>query len=137
MLDKKENELVTEGKSYLHKHKHEEAIKSFNAAIKINPKSLNAWAYKGEVYDYIGKYNESNKCFNKAIKIKAVDADTWYFKGLSFYRLGKYYKSIKCFDEAIKIEPYTTYPGWKYSAIVTLTNSWRSKGQHTLNLEIT
>ena len=45
--------------------KHQEAIKCFDKAIKIDPNHADAWYWKGLALRSIGKYDEAIKCFDK------------------------------------------------------------------------
>ena len=85
--------------------KHDEAISSYDEAIKIDPKFAEAWYNKGIALRKLKKYEEAIKCFDEAIKIDPKFAEAWYNKGIALRKLKKYEEAIKCFDEARKIDP--------------------------------
>ena len=85
--------------------KHDEAISSYDEAIKIDPKFAGAWNNKGIALGKLGEHDEAIKCYDKAIKIDPNDAKAWNNKGVALGKLSKLDEAIKCYDKAIKINP--------------------------------
>ena len=50
-------------------NKNEEAIQSFNNAIRLWPRNIDALVYKAECLADLHKYNEAIKCCKLALKI--------------------------------------------------------------------
>lgn len=48
--------------------RHKEAVRTYNKAIRINPRNLQAWLGKGAELQVLEKYHESLKCFEKVLK---------------------------------------------------------------------
>lgn len=51
--------------------RYEEALESYNFALKVNPNNEDAWAEKGDVLEKLGRFNESELCYavkNKILK---------------------------------------------------------------------
>ncbi len=84
---------------------YDEAIKAYDMAININPKSAGAWYNKGLALYNLGKYNESIQAYNESININPGHSNSWYNKGLASYRLGKYTEAIQAYSESININP--------------------------------
>ncbi len=80
-----------------------EAVKSYERAIEINPKYLTAWKNKGIVLCSLGEYNDSLEDFDQAIKIDPKYALAWYNKGLALNQLGRYDESVQAYNKAIEI----------------------------------
>lgn len=99
----------------------EEAIRSYNQAVEINPKYLTAWKNIGIDLYLLGRYNESLKAYDKALEIDQNYGLAWYNKGLALHKLGKYNESIQAYDKALRIFP-------ENAAI------WYSKGNSLLSL---
>lgn len=83
----------------------EEAIRSYNHAVEINPKYLTAWKNIGIDLYFLGRYNESLEAYDKAIEIDQNYGLAWYNKGLALHKLGKYNESIQAYDKALRIFP--------------------------------
>ncbi|MHB8280911.1 MAG: tetratricopeptide repeat protein, partial [Candidatus Humimicrobiaceae bacterium] len=64
----KSNAWISKGLALHRLGKYDEAIKSFNKAIRINPENGRAWISKGGVLDNLGKYDEAIKCCDEAIR---------------------------------------------------------------------
>ncbi len=82
-----------------------EAIKSYESAIKINPKYLTAWKNKGVILYSLNKYSDSLEAFDKAIEIDSKYALAWYYKGLALHQLGEDNQSVRAYNKAIEISP--------------------------------
>ncbi|NET58802.1 MAG: serine protease [Symploca sp. SIO2E6] len=85
--------------------KYQDAIASFDKAIKIKPDDADAWHHRGNALKELGKYQDAIAYFDKAIKIKPDYADAWHHRGIALEELGKYQDAIASFDKAIEIKP--------------------------------
>jgi len=56
---------------------YDEAIKTLDKAIEINPRLAEAWYNKGNALLSLGKYEEAIKAFDKAIEINPQYAKAW------------------------------------------------------------
>lgn len=99
----------------------EEAIKSYDKALKIDPQYAYAWNNKGHSLSNLGSYDASIECFDKALEIDPQLAFPWNNKGNSLFNLGHYDAAIECSDKALEIDP-------KYAVF------WNSKGASLHNL---
>jgi tetratricopeptide (TPR) repeat protein len=94
---------LLKGSEYYAKRRYNDAIESYNTAIKIDPNNADTWNNKGRALYHLGKYEEAVKCSEKAIEINPNSHQAWYNKGRSLYQLGKYKEAIRNLDEAIKL----------------------------------
>jgi tetratricopeptide (TPR) repeat protein len=143
------NVWISKGNILYNQGKYGEAVKAYDEAIKIDPKSASAWFNKGLALDELGKYDEVIKAYDQAIKLEPNEAAAWNNKGNALGELGKYSDAIKAYDQAIKIYPneaiYWSNKGGtlnelgKYSEAINAcekaikldpnyANSWRNKG---------
>jgi tetratricopeptide (TPR) repeat protein len=101
------HDLTEEGNSFCSLKRYEEAIKSFNEALKIDPKYVNAWYSKGIILRDLTRYEEAIKSFNEALKIDPKCADAWLDKGVALYydSVNNRDEALKCFDEATRLSP--------------------------------
>jgi len=88
--------------------KHEEAIKAYDWALKLDANNVDTLFNKGETLGILGKREEAIKCFNIILKIDPDDAETLYEKGVNLKKLGKHDEAIKYFDKALKLDPDDT-----------------------------
>ena len=85
--------------------KHDEAIKAYDEAIRLDPNDANAWYNKGVSLLKQGKFNESLQVLNKTIELEPDLAMAWCAKGFVLGKLGEYNESIQAFDKAIELKP--------------------------------
>ncbi|MBW4574322.1 MAG: tetratricopeptide repeat protein [Aphanothece sp. CMT-3BRIN-NPC111] len=69
--------------------RHEEALKSFQKAIEIDPKSVNAWINKGVVLANIERYEEARENIQKAIDLDHKSVNAWISRGDSLRDMRK------------------------------------------------
>ena len=62
-------DLVNEGKKFYENGNHKDAIESYDNALKINPKSKEAYFNKGVSLSCLDKTKSALECFEKAVKI--------------------------------------------------------------------
>jgi tetratricopeptide (TPR) repeat protein len=93
--------LINEGLRYNKINDYQNAIDSFDKAIRLNPNYALAWYNKGVALNNLGKGKEAIKCYDKAIQINRNYALAWYNKGVALNNLGKGKEAIKCYDKGI------------------------------------
>jgi tetratricopeptide (TPR) repeat protein len=86
-------------------NKSDEAIKSYDNAIEINPQRSEAWSNKGLVLYHLNKSDEAITAFDKAIEINPRDSDAWKNTGATLGNLNRYEEAVKAYDKAIEINP--------------------------------
>lgn len=80
----------------------EEAVKSFNKAIRLKPKFANAYSGRGHALLNLGRYEESIIEYDLAIKFKPEYAGAYHSKGLALTNLGRYDEAIEAFNHVIE-----------------------------------
>ena len=84
---------------------YQEAIKCFDAALKINPKIARNWYYKGLALSKLPNNEEAIRCYEEVLKLEPNNVDAWIGRGICFGTLKKYKEAIECYDKAIAIDP--------------------------------
>jgi tetratricopeptide (TPR) repeat protein len=84
---------------------HEEAIKDFDEAIRLDPKDSFAFRNRGYSKQSLGQHEEAIKDYNEAIRLDAKDSFAFINRGYSKNKLGYYEEAIKDYDEAIRLNP--------------------------------
>jgi tetratricopeptide (TPR) repeat protein len=85
--------------------KYDEAVKSYDKEIEINPQFAGAWYNRGIALVDQGKYDEATQSLDKAIEINPNDTETLYTKGTILISLGNYIEAERYFDEILKLDP--------------------------------
>ncbi len=90
-----------------HANRHEEAIITFDKALKLNPNSA-ARINKGNSLRALGRHEDAIECFNEEIKRNPRNSDAYYSKGNVLGDLGRFEEAIAAFDKALEINPDDT-----------------------------
>ena len=99
-----------------------EAIKEYEATLRINPNSVDAHISLGQSFARKGMLNESIKEFMEAVKIKWNYAKAHFNLGIAFAMKGLMNEAINEFKETLKMDP--TYP----DARISLEPALKEKG---------
>jgi tetratricopeptide (TPR) repeat protein/CHAT domain-containing protein len=102
--------------------RYEEAITSFDWAIKIKPDKYEYWYDRGVVLGNLGQKEEAISSYDRAIEIKSDKYECWHNRGVLLLNLGRYEEAINSYNCAIKINNY--FP-----------DSWINKGAALVKLE--
>ena len=85
------------GIAYYELGKHQQAIKDFNQAIRLDPKFAEAYNNRGIAYGKgKGQYGQAIADYTKAIELNPKYADAFYNRGIGYINLGK--KDRACDD---------------------------------------
>jgi tetratricopeptide (TPR) repeat protein len=99
----------------------EEAITSYDQALKIKPDYHTAWYNRGIALENLGRNEEAIASYDEALKIKSDFHEVWYNRGSALANLSRYEEAITSFDNALKFKPD------KHQA-------WNNRGTALLNL---
>lgn len=101
-----ENEHHKKGDYYFENEDYRNAIKHYNAVIKLNQDNINAIYDKGMSLLRLRAYDEALKLFEKVTNIQTDEADdAYYWMGEIYFAFEKINKSQHCYNKAIKINP--------------------------------
>ena len=85
--------------------KYEEAIASFDKALKIKPDFHQAWKSRGIVLRKLGKFEEAIASYDKALEFKPDYHEAWNNRGVALDELGRFDEAIASYDKALEIKP--------------------------------
>ena len=91
------------GKAFHHIRSHDDAQKHLNAALDMEPSSLDALMILGEVSHEQGYYKEALKYYEDAIQYHPNTAEAWNNKALILYDLGKYKSALLALQHATQL----------------------------------
>ena len=104
-LDWQKRELYKKGVDQMANEKLEDAIRSFELALRIDPNYVDAWIKKGYAHFHLGEYPVAITCYDKALDIDLNNAEAWNLKGLAYYKMRNYADAIIACDKAVDINP--------------------------------
>lgn len=119
----------------------ENAIASFEKALKVNPSYTEAAINLSIVYNELGKYEEASKIFHMAVKtvskarkikdpyIEGKLANEHAHLGSQYYDLGRYKEAIIEYKKALKLRP------WFADIITQLGIAYRDNGEFEKAIE--
>ncbi len=98
-------DLYKKGVNQMASEKLEEAVRSFDLALRIDPNYVDAWIKKGYCHFHLDDYSQATICYDKALAIDVNNAEAWNLKALAYYRMKNHEKAIECADKAIDVNP--------------------------------
>lgn len=101
------SDLIQKGGEMFNTSRYEEALVSFDLALKIDSRSADALNGKGLVVNQIGKYEEAITWFDKALEINPDFVDAMYNKADALGELGNYEEALIWTDKALTLKPVT------------------------------
>jgi hypothetical protein len=132
------NLLFELGKLLIAAQEYEEAVVSFDRALKIQPWNDAVWTARGFVLDILGRYEEAIDSYDRALRIKPDYCEAWYNRGIALKKLERYQEAITSFDQALKIKPdYTIAREYKEYCAISLAvkpiESWSESVKKVVN----
>jgi tetratricopeptide (TPR) repeat protein len=88
--------------------KYTEAVRSYDAALSIDPNAIDILGNKGLVLIKLGYYREAIKIFDKVLSIDSNSVIGLYNKGTCLDNLGQHIQAKELHNKALKINPNYT-----------------------------
>ncbi|OOZ16110.1 hypothetical protein BOW34_00055 [Solemya velum gill symbiont] len=85
--------------------RHNQALKSFDKALRLAPNEPALWFNKGNLLSEMHRLKEALVCFEKTTTIVSNNPQVWFAKGITLERLQRYQDAIDCFDKVLAITP--------------------------------
>lgn len=82
-----------------------EALTSYQTALKIQPDKAAAYTNIGVVYYQSGKFDDAVQQMQKALELDPDDAETHYMLGATYVQQQKWDEAEKSFNTAIELKP--------------------------------
>ena len=120
-LEFRKHDLYKKGINHMANEKLEDAIRSFELALRIDQKYVDAWIKKGYAHFHMNEYNAAISSYDKALEIDLNNAEAWNLKGLSYYRMKNYDKAIAACEKAIDINPNDGMSWYNEACYLTLS----------------
>src|SRR6478735_4719544 len=133
--DIKKVNLYKKGVTKMSEEKFEEAIKTFDLALRIDPNFVDAIIKKGYSHFNLNQHNLALTFYDQALEININDPEIWNLKGLVYYKNKNYDKAIICCEKAIDLNSNIAMTWYNYACYLTL-NSRVSEGMEALKKSI-
>lgn len=98
-------EYINRGIEYINKDQLDEAMAEFQAALELNPGSVNAHGNLGIVYVKQGRYDEGIAEYKEAILLDPDNADAHYNLGLAYRYVDQADEAIAEFEAYLQLAP--------------------------------
>ena len=101
-----------QGNSLYFEGRYQEAIASYDNALKFKPDYHEAWYNRGLVLDYLDRLEEAITSYDNALKFKPDFHEAWRNRGVALGNLGRYEEEIASYAHALEFKPDDHY-AWK------------------------
>jgi tetratricopeptide (TPR) repeat protein len=108
---------VERGRLLLAEGKHEQALGSFDLALKRNKEHLTAQRLRAEALFHLGRFEQVVAAFDRYLETGKPRESVYRGRGLARAELGKYPGAIEDFTKALEMEPTSAvqaYRGWAH-----------------------
>jgi tetratricopeptide (TPR) repeat protein len=95
---------VALGRQLYRQHEYDKAIEKYNEAIRLNPRSAEAYAFRGEVYLAKRDPEKAHQDSDQAIAIDNRLAVAYAFRGKASVDLGDFEAGFKDFETALQLD---------------------------------
>jgi tetratricopeptide (TPR) repeat protein len=85
--------------------RNEEAVASYDEAVKIKPDFYQGWYNQGIALGNLGRFEEAVASYDETIKFKPDYYKAWYNRGIALDELERFEEAVASYDEAVKIKP--------------------------------
>ena len=99
------------GYAYANEGKYDEAIKHYDAAIKLNPRIAEAYISRGIAYSEKDELDIAIRDYNKAIELEPNNLFVYTNRSVAYHNKGDFDNAIRDYNKLIELEPNnpTTY----------------------------
>lgn len=84
--------------------RHEEAIRCYDAALEVDPRSHKTWNNKGSALSALGRSKGALECFDRALAIDPRFAMAFENKGRELHILGRLEEALQCCNKALSLD---------------------------------
>jgi tetratricopeptide (TPR) repeat protein len=120
-IEFQKHDLYKKGIDHMANEKLEDAVRSFELAIRIDPNYVDAWIKKGYAHFHLGEYTVAISSYDTALDIDLNNAEAWNLKGLAYYKMKNYDKAIEACEKAIDTNPNDGMSWYNMACYLTLT----------------
>ncbi|KAM9989219.1 hypothetical protein ACTFIY_005269 [Dictyostelium cf. discoideum] len=97
--------LISKASELINESRFEEAIKSLNKAIEIQPLDANAYALRADTLEFLGRYDEAILDYEKILGFLPQSIPCYSSLASCFYNKGEIDRAIRYFEQILIIDP--------------------------------
>jgi tetratricopeptide (TPR) repeat protein len=124
------DDYVRTGDALYFEGRYDEAIDSYNEAIKIEPSIFSGWRGKARTLRRLKRYEEALKCSDRAMQISADDSLNWFEQGYILERLERYAEALEAHNRSIELKS-DYHRAWNHRGYVLLKLQRLEEGLHS------
>lgn len=91
---------LARGAESFHLHEYDDALKSFDMALKMDPNYADAWINKGSALHELGMYRDAIAAYDQATRIEPQNANAWKRMGYALKKLDRNSEAKEAFSRA-------------------------------------
>ena len=114
--------MFSKGINLMADEKLEEASRTFEMILRINPNDVDALLKLGYARFHLEDYSESMRAYDKVLDIDVTNADAWNLKSLVYYERKSYGKALDCADKSIDSDPTFGMAWYNRACYLSLLN---------------
>lgn len=93
------------GRYHLANGQREQALESFNDALRLNPQFVQAYIARGKLYAEMGQHESALVDLNFALRLQPTHAEAFAYRGYALLSLGQAAKAMPDLDMALRLDP--------------------------------
>jgi len=93
------------GKTRMEAGEYALAIEDFNAALRLDPKSADAYHGRGIAYSQLEEHDQAIADLSESIQLNPTSFRVFYNRGVMYSRKGDYDRALADLDESIRLNP--------------------------------
>jgi molecular chaperone DnaK (HSP70) len=97
-------ECYQQGLDYNKQESYQEAIASFEGALKLAPNHAGAYCYRGFAYFCLGNYQQASEDCDRALQIDSNYADAYICRGLTRFGMGNNLQATQDINKVIQLD---------------------------------
>ena len=114
--------LFSKGINQMADEKLEEASRTFEMILRIDPNDVHALLKLGYARFHLEDYTESMRAYDKVLDIDVTNADAWNLKSLVYYERKSYGKALDCAEKSIDSDPTFGMAWYNRACYLSLLN---------------
>lgn len=93
------------GRYHLANGQRDQALESFNDALRLNPQFVQAYVARGKLYAELGQYDSALVDLNFALRLQPTHAEAFAYRAYALLSLGQAQKALPDLEMALRIDP--------------------------------
>lgn len=97
--------LNQQGATLLNQQQFAEALRKFEAASELEPRTALFWANRGMCLDGLGRVSDAMRCYHTALTFDSTLALAWLNLGIDYAEGENPSEALRCLDQAVRNDP--------------------------------